>query len=161
MKPLRNLIHIDYKPNTHTELESGIFLPTEDSSDFFTVRAISVGPDCKEVQPGDNLYIRKEELYQTTDDISTTDFFTKEPAVLKINGHPAGNKVVLGELKEKKTKSGLYIPVEDENMYVVISVGTDCTDVSVSDQVMLDKYSGIKDGHHVITTESEISCILS
>lgn len=161
MTPLRDYIFFEYTPERLQEVtESGIVAYGEDYNNFIEVIAKHVGMECKEVVEGDTLYIRKESLFQTSDDINSCFFLTKENLVLKINGHPAGKYVVLTNKKEEVTQGGIILPYKEGEFYVATSIGTECEDVRVGDLVVIDEHSGIKDGKELIVSEGEISVII-
>lgn len=163
MRPLKKNIFIDYKPEMVHDLGNGILIFGEDSFDFFEVIALSVGTGCKEVEDKQKILIRKESIFQAEVGLDWV-YMTREDLVLKINGYPAGNKVVIRPQTEQKTAGGLIIPIDTEKEThrkgIVLAVGPDCTEVSVGDHVILEKYSGLEYKDELIVTESEILAVL-
>lgn len=162
MRPLKNRIIIDYKPENVYEREDGILIMGEDSTDFFELTALSAGLACKEVEDKDLILLRKESIYQVMVGLDWM-YLTEENLVLKINGYPAGDKVIIKPETEIKTKNGIIIPdTATQNGVkrgVVLAVGADCTQVSVGQHVILDKYSGLEYEDELIVSESEILAI--
>lgn len=161
MKPLKNNIIVDYKPQINKELESGIIVPNEDAFDFLELDVISVGDDCKEVKNGDKILIRKESLFQAE---AGNDwmFFTREDLVLKSNFQPIGNKVVLKMEDEVLSPSGLVLEINKKSQYgQVISIGSSCQYVKLGDRVLKSKHSGLEVEGKTILTENEILAIVN
>lgn len=71
MKPLRDEVYVDYKPSKEKVLPSGIIIPGEQTDvEQLELQVLSVGGNCREVQEGDRVIIRKYDLreFDTPDD---------------------------------------------------------------------------------------------
>lgn len=164
MRAIKDRIIIDYTPEKVKELDNGLIALGEDAFDFFTVKALSVGSECKEVKKGDDIYIRKESIFQF-DGPDGLVFFTKESLVLKTNGYPIGKKVLLTQVKETVTNSGIIILEEDNapcKKGAVVALGKDCEELSLGDLVVYNKDFGLKvDTGEVVINEEDVLAILN
>lgn len=81
---------------------------------------------------------------------------------------PLGKRVLIEPLKPaEKTSSGLIIPDSAQSVpqeAMVISVGSEVTDVKIGDRVIYSNYAGTKleyDGHSYIVTECmDLVCVV-
>ena len=78
------------------------------------------------------------------------------------------DKIIIRPFEEvNRTKSGIYVPVNDDNPHAkgqVVSVGLDCKTVLVGDTVLYHKLSGTDFSHrgekYATVRENEILAIL-
>lgn len=166
MRPLRNYITVDYTPQNHKELDSGVIITNEDYFDFLELKVLKSGLGCKKVKDGDTVYIRKESLFQADigDDIT---FQTREDLVLKTNGKPINKNVTVLPHKDDHTmervKNGIILPGQVSSAPqkgVVLEVGDDVQYVKGGDTVIMGKYSTMKDGDIYYINEDEILGII-
>lgn len=159
IKPLRDFILVEYKPETNKQLESGIYVPNEDAFDFLELSVLKAGFGCKYVKDGDTVYIRKESLFQAEVDQGFI-YQTKEKLVLKLNGQTMNKNILIRPIIEETTKGGIILLPQSEESPIqkgeVIQIGGDVEDVNLGDVVLIGKHSGLKDGDNYFVHEDEV-----
>lgn len=143
LKPLKDFILVDYKPESTKQLESGLYVLGEDAFDFLELSVISPGLGCELVSEGDSVLIRKESLFQAEVGQGLI-FKTKEGLLYKLNNKMVNKYIYVKPITEEVTKSGLIILHQSDSVpqkAEVIEVGSKVEYVKAGQKVVVGKHA--------------------
>lgn len=83
MKPLRDEVYVDYKPTNEKVLPSGIIIPGEQTdTEQLELKVLAVSANCKKVEEGDTVIIRKYDLREFDTPDNNIVFLVRESHIL-------------------------------------------------------------------------------